>query len=128
MRPIAPAALTILGGFFILIGGALIALLGTLVAWFLGVGAAFFYLGLAVGLLVMVVGVLMYLVPRGGKVWGAIAIVLALVSIPTALAGLVVGFVLVLIGGLLAWAYRPPPAPVEFRVLPSEPADGGAPR
>ena len=123
---IAPA-LTILGGFFVLVGGAVLALFGAILGFLFRFDASFFFVGIAVGLVTIVVGVLMALVPRASKIWGALGIVLALVSIPTALAGFVVGFLLVLIGGILCFTWtRPPPAP-EFRVIPPNPAPPPSP-
>ncbi len=121
-RPVAAAALTILGGLFVMVGGAAIALVGGILAAFLGSFSGLFLIGLLVGLLTVTVGLLMLVVPSGHSVWGILAILFALVSVPFALAGLIVGFVLALIGGILAILWRPGPvAPfitVDARVVP----------
>ena len=67
-----------------------------------------FLLGLLVGFLTLIVGFLMLAVPSGHTVWGVLAIVLALVSIPVAFGGFVLGFLLTFIGGILALTWKRP--------------------
>jgi len=119
-RPIAAGVLTLLGGFFILLGGVVFALIGAVFAVF-GFVSGIFLLGLIVGLVTLLVGVLMLAVPSGHTAWGAIAVVLAIVSLPVALGGFLIGFLLTLIGGLLAFAWKRPVdrvLTVEGRVVP----------
>lgn len=106
-RPVGAAVLTFIGGLFILAGGLIFALIGAFFAVF-GLVSGIFLLGLLVGLLTLVMGVLMIALPSGHAVWGLIAIVLALVSIPVALGGFILGFVLTLVGGILAVTWRRP--------------------
>jgi len=54
------------------------------------------------------VGFLMIALPSAHVVWGILAIVFALASIGVALGGFLVGFLLTLIGGILALAWKPP--------------------
>jgi hypothetical protein len=71
-----------------------------------------------------IVGVLMIAVPRGHTVWGALAIIFALVSWAVALGGLFIGFLLTLIGGILALVWKPLPGgviTVEARSVPPPP-------
>ena len=91
-----------------MIGGAILALVGGLLAAVFGLASGLFFVGLIVGLLTVLVGILLVAVPRGHSVWGSLAIVFAFVSIPFALGGFVVGFVLALIGGILGLLWRPP--------------------
>lgn len=104
----AAGVLTIVGGFFILFGGLVIALIGFFFLAFFHVAGWIFLLGIFAGLLTLVSGLLMLLVPAGHTVWGALAIIMALVSIPAALAGFVIGFLLALVGGILAITWKPP--------------------
>jgi Family of unknown function (DUF6114) len=106
-RPLGAGVLTIVGGLFILLGGLVFALIGAVFA-VLGFLSGVFLLGLLVGLLTVIVGVLMIAVPSGHTVWGVLAILFALASIPLAVAGLIVGFLLTLIGGFLAIAWKRP--------------------
>jgi hypothetical protein len=106
-RPVAAGVLTILGGFFIIIGGLLFALVGAVFAIF-GIVSGIFLWGLFAGFLTLIVGLLMIAVPSGHTVWGILAILLALVSIPVAFGGLLLGFLLTLIGGILAVTWKRP--------------------
>ena len=110
-RPIGAGVLTILGGLFILGGGLVLAIVGAIFRLF-GYWSGFFLLGLFIGFLTLLVGILMLVVPSAHTVWGILAVLFALVSIPAALAGLVIGFILTLLGGILAIAWRPPTPPV----------------
>jgi len=102
--------LTIVGGLFILLGGAVVATLGAIISFLLpGLGALLFVGGLSVGILTLVMGLLMFLNPAHKSVWGALTIVLAVVSIPFGLGGFILGFILALIGGILAITYKAPP-------------------
>jgi hypothetical protein len=102
--------LTIVGGLFILLGGSLLAVLGIVFA-LIGFVSGLFFLGLLVGGLTLLVGILMLAFPSGHVTWGVLAIVLAVVSIPFALGGLIIGFLLTLLGGILALAWKPPQEP-----------------
>ena len=110
-RPIAAGVLTIIGGLFILFGAVLFAALGLVFAVVFHLVSGFFFVGLIVGGLTLLVGVLMLAVPSVHVTWGVFAIVLAIVSIFFAIAGLVIGFILTVIGGGLAIAWKPPPEP-----------------
>ncbi len=110
-RPIGAGVLTIIGGLFILIGGVAFAVIGAAFFVFFGFLTAFFYVGLLVGLLTLLIGVLMLAVPRAHVAWGALAIVLSFVSWPFALGGFFLGFLLALIGGILALVWKDTPAP-----------------
>lgn len=105
-RPVAAGVLTIVGGFFILGGGILVAILGAVLAAF-GFFSGFFFVGLGLGLLTIIVGVLMIAIPSGHLLWGALAIVFAVASIPFALGGVILGFILALVGGIVAVRWKP---------------------
>jgi len=103
--------LTIIGGLFILGGGLILAIVGAIIRLF-GFWSGFFLLGLLIGFLTLLVGILMIVVPSAHTLWGILAILFALVSIPAALGGFVIGFILTLLGGILALTWRPPTPPV----------------
>ncbi|HTW56446.1 MAG TPA: DUF6114 domain-containing protein [Thermoplasmata archaeon] len=122
-RPVPAIVLTFVGGLFVILGGVFVAALGTVLA-LLGHSSIIFYLGLLDGLLLLAVAGLMAAVPRAHVVWGVLAIVLSVASLVVALGGFVVGFLLALIGGLLAIAWRPSKAAfvtVGARVVPPPP-------
>lgn len=126
-RPLGAGVATLVGGFFILIGGVLVALFGWFVSALSGLSSGLFEVGLVLGLLTMLTGALMITIPQGHAVWGILAIVFALVAIPFALAGLVIGSLLTFVGGALSIGWRPPrpssTITVEARVIP--PSSGG---
>jgi hypothetical protein len=99
--------LTVIGGLFILGGGLIFAIVGAVLALF-GFWSGLFLLGIVVGFLTLIVGVLMIVVPSAHSLWGILAIVFALVSIPVAIGGFVIGFLLTFIGGILALTWKPP--------------------
>jgi hypothetical protein len=117
-RSVAGSVLVILGGLLILTVGALLAsLLNGLVHGF-GFGNSFLtgvlYFGPVLGLIVIIVGVLALAAPSLNILWGMLAIIVSILSIfTTALGGVFLGFLLVLIGGILIMVKRaPPPAPM----------------
>lgn len=121
-RPVAAGIVTILGGLFILVGGAVVALVGGIISAFLGFFSGLWLIGLFVGALTCLIGLLMMAVPSAHAVWGSLAILFALVSLPFALGGFVVGFLLAIVGGVLALRWHPPPPDrvitVEARTVP----------
>jgi hypothetical protein len=122
-RPVGAGVLTIFGGLFILGGGVIFAILGAIFALF-GFVSNVFLLGLLVGFLTILVGVLMLVVPSAHAVWGVLAIVFAFVSLPVALGGFVIGFLLALIGGILSLTWKRPlerVVTVEARMVPPPP-------
>jgi hypothetical protein len=106
-RPVAAGVLTIIGGFFVLVGGVAFALLGAVLTLF-GIVSGIFLIGLLAGLLILAMGGLMLAVPSGHTVWGVLTIGLALVSILVAFGGFLIGFLLTILGGILALRWRRP--------------------
>jgi len=105
VRPTAlAAALTIVGGAFILTGGLILWILGTVLAHVVGLSSPLFLGGIVLGLVAVAVGGLMWVVPGARRVLGAVALACAAASIPLAFGGLVVGFVLTAVGGAIAVA------------------------
>ena len=117
-RSVAGSVLVILGGLLILTVGVIVAsLLNGLVHGF-GVGNSFLtgvlYFGPVLGLIVVIVGILALIAPSLNILWGILAIIISILSIfTTALGGVFLGFILVLIGAILIMVKRAPrPAPV----------------
>ena len=107
-RPVGAGILTIVGGFFILLGGLFFAAIGVLFAHFFGgFASSWFFVGLVVGLLTMLFGGLMIAVPSGHTLFGIVAVVFAFLSIPFAVGGIVIGFILAILGGIMAFTFRP---------------------
>jgi hypothetical protein len=110
--------LSLIGGIFILLAGiytaAIYAFIGSaLFDFFPGLGALL--IGLAVvalifGLIIIVGAIMLRSKPESSRTWGVIILVLALLSWVGG-GGFVIGFILALIGGILAIVWHPPAAP-----------------
>lgn len=125
-KPTAAFVLSLIGGIFILLAGLVVALfLGILGAgismipglgWLGGAMVALSVLGLIFGILV-IVGALMINsgVPSKVKTGSIIVLVFSILSLPTVGGGMVIGFLLGLIGGILGLVWKPtaaaPPPP-----------------
>jgi hypothetical protein len=127
-KPTAAMVLSLIAGIFVILGGALIAFVGSLVSSFgyLANGGttggaavtAFGVVGIIMGLIMVVGSFMLYSKPTSTKMWGIIILILSILSWVTAVGGLVIGFILGLVGGILAIVYKPsaaaatpPPAP-----------------
>jgi hypothetical protein len=118
--------LSLIGGIFILLAGlydaAVYAIVGTTVlAIFPGLGAlliALAVLALLFGLIIIVGAIMLRSKPESAKTWGIIILLFAIFSWVGS-GGFVIGFILALIGGILALTWRPP--------VPAQPAWGQQP-
>src|SRR6267143_1756990 len=120
-KPTAAMVLSLIAGIFVILGGALIAFVGSLVSSFgyLANGGttggaavtAFGVVGIIMGLIMIVGGFMLYSKPTNAKMWGIIVLILSILSWVTAVGGLFIGFILGLIGGILAIVYKPSTAP-----------------
>jgi Family of unknown function (DUF6114) len=116
---IGGAVLTIVGGLLILLVGAVVSyVFGALLSLSPVAHHAlthYLYLGPVLGLIIIIVGVLALVAPSLNILWGLLAIVLSIVSIfSTAIGGAFLGFILVLIGGILILVKRAPPPPATW--------------
>ncbi len=106
-KPTAAFVLSLLGGIFILGGGLLLAFFGGIATLAIGgVGAVIGSAGIATGIIVIIGSALMYSSPRSTTAWGIVILVLSIISWVTALGGFVIGFLLALIGGILAITFK----------------------
>jgi len=123
--PVAGGILSAIGSIFILLVGGFVALVGTLFSFALGGFTGLFYIGLAIGLVMLGISVLIFVVPQLKVAWGILIILLAFASIPFTLGGLVIGFLLAFIGGLLTIFHR---SPRRFAsAMPTAPGTMGCP-
>ncbi|HEV2121003.1 MAG TPA: zinc ribbon domain-containing protein [Candidatus Bathyarchaeia archaeon] len=118
-KPTAAMVLSLIGGIFVIIGGAFIAFVGSLIGSLNIAGAssasntalALGVVGIIMGLIMIVGAFMMYSKPTSTKMWGVIVLILSIVSWVTAVGGLFIGFLLGLIGGILALTFKPTMAP-----------------
>jgi Family of unknown function (DUF6114) len=124
-RAVAGSVLVIFGGLLILAVGALVASLFSGLTHGFGIGSSFItgflYFGPILGLVIIIIGVLALAAPSLNILWGILAIVFGVLSIfSTAIGGVFLGFILVLIGGILIIVKRAPPPPAPW--MPPTPA------
>jgi Family of unknown function (DUF6114)/zinc-ribbon domain len=118
-KPTAAMVLSLIGGIFVIIGGAFIAFVGSLIGSLNVTGAssasttalALGIVGVIMGLIMVVGAFMMYSKPTSAKMWGVIVLILSIISWVTAVGGLFIGFLLGLIGGILALTFKPSMAP-----------------
>ena len=116
--------LSLAGGVLIFIAGLILAALASFAAAVTGNSGilALGWLGSICGILIIALAVAFHSRPTFAKIGGALVIVFAIVSIPFTFGGFVIGFILAIIGGILAiiWKPAPPPvpAPVPVHVAP----------
>ena len=118
-KPTAAMVLSLIGGLFVIFGGAALAFAGSIIGSFNVTGAAsasntvlaLGIVGVIMGLIMVVGGFMLYSKPTSAKMWGVIVLVLSIISWVTALGGFFIGFLLGLIGGILALTFKPTIAP-----------------
>ncbi len=115
--PSTAFVLSLIGGIFIILGGivsAVIAAVFTSLTFGLIPGAsailiALSVVGLIFGLIVLYGAIMLRSHPESAKTWGVIILVMSLLSWIGGWGGLFIGFLLGLIGGILAIVWHPPP-------------------
>lgn len=117
-KPTAAMVLSIIGGLLILFGGIVyLAIAGILESLLILSGEtldvdptvfvqAIGIIGVIIGIVIIAGGWMMYARPQSSTAWGAIILVLALVSI-IASGGFFLGLILGLIGGILGIVFKP---------------------
>jgi hypothetical protein len=118
-KPTAAMVLSLIGGIFVIIGGAFLAFAGSLIGSLSVTGASaasdtvliLGIVGVVIGIIMVVGGFMMYSNPTSTKMWGVIVLILAIVSWVTSVGGFFIGFLLGLIGGILALTFKPTMAP-----------------
>jgi len=130
-QPTLAFILSLVGGVLILVSGAMTSMMGLygyggmmngywgygmmseyrwgispMMGWF---GGTFGFVGVIIGALIIISSVMLHNNPAQHSKWGALILVLSLVSI-FGMAGYGVGFVLSLVGGILALTFKTHPA------------------
>lgn len=111
-RPTGAGILAIVGGLFILLGGVAEAFIGSTISTLtfgqaggllVGLGA----LGVLMGILIVIFGILILVSDEGTGAYGIVVIVFSVISLASAFGGFIIGFILALIGGILALTWEP---------------------
>lgn len=107
-KPTAAFVLSLIGGIFILLAGVVLGTLGAAFTFFLGgIGGVIGIFGLIWGIIVIIGSVMLYSQPEQHTVWGIIILVFSILSWFGALGGFLIGFILGLVGGILAIVFKP---------------------
>lgn len=122
-KPTAAMVLSIIGGVFILLGGLAEIAVGSVISSLtLGVGGGVVIglgaLGLVLGILILVFGILVHSHPEQHTLYGVLIVVFSIVSLVSFVGGFVIGFILALIGGILALTFKPTPVAVFYAAPP----------
>ncbi|MEM0118134.1 MAG: DUF6114 domain-containing protein [Conexivisphaerales archaeon] len=97
--------LSLIGGIFVLIGAIVVTLAGAALTFFLlGIGAIIGVFGLIWGIVLIYFAGKLKSDPAGHTTYGALIVVFSLLSWFGSYGGLVIGFLLCLIGGIMAIA------------------------
>ena len=106
--PSAAYVLSIIAGIFVILGGLIMAAIGAIVSIFaFGVGAIFGLLGIVWGIIILVGAINLRSHPEQRMTWGAIILIFSIISWFGGIGGLLIGFLLGLIGGILALTWHP---------------------
>jgi hypothetical protein len=111
IKPTASFVLSLVGGIIIFIIGLLrifraeVGMIELHRAFEVFAGLAAF--GTACGIIVVIGALMVYVKPEQHTIWGIIIIIFSVFSFIGAAAGLLVGFILGLIGGIMALMYTP---------------------
>ena len=107
--PSTAYTLSLIAGIFVILGGLLMAVIGAVFTFFaLGVGAIAGVIGLVWGIIILYGANKLRAQPEQHVTWGVIILVFSLISWVGGLGGLLIGFLLGLIGGILAITWQPP--------------------
>jgi hypothetical protein len=106
--PSVAFGLALAGGILIMIAGIVVMVIGALVTIFIaGVGGVFGLIGVIWGILIIVFAFLLRSTPERHVGYGVTIIILAFLSWFGAFGGFVLGFLLALIGGIMAIVWNP---------------------
>jgi len=111
-HPTGAGVLTIIGGLFILLGGIAEMTIGSAVSAVSlgqagGILAGLGALGILMGILILIFGIVILVSVDTPLGCGIAVIIFAVISLASFLGGFVIGFILALIGGILAITWEP---------------------
>lgn len=110
-KPTAAFVLSLIGGLIIFFIGIFLSFVGAIATIFLGgIGGIIGVFGLLWGVLVIIGAIMMYSRPEEHVIWGIVVLIFSTLSWIGAAGGLIIGFLLGFIGGILAIVWKPSPA------------------
>ncbi len=119
--------LSLIGGIIILLAGLLVAVVGAAVTFMVaGLGGFYGLLGIVWGIIIIYSAMQLRTNPSQHVTWGVIIIVFSFISWIGAFGGFFFGFILALVGGILALIWSPS-RPVVTSSVPQTPASSASP-
>lgn len=119
-KPSAAYALSLVAGIFVILGGIAVTVVGALATFFIaGVGGLLGILGIVWGVLILVFASRLNSDPSSHSTSGALIIVFSVLSWVGSFGGLFIGFLLGLIGGILAITWNPSTQPAMQAMSPA---------
>lgn len=107
-KPTAAFILSLIGGIFVIIGGLAVSVIGAaLTFWIGGIGGIIGLIGVVWGVLMIVCAVMLNSNPNSHATYGVLILFFSIASWFGSFGGLVIGFLLGLIGGILAIVWHP---------------------
>ncbi|MGP8124665.1 MAG: DUF6114 domain-containing protein [Nitrososphaerales archaeon] len=107
-KPTTAFVLSLIGGIFVIIGGLATAAIGAALTFFIGgIGGIIGLIGVFWGILIVVFAVMLNSNPKNHTTYGALILIFSLLSWFGSFGGLFIGFLLGLIGGILAITWNP---------------------
>ncbi|MGC8619224.1 MAG: zinc ribbon domain-containing protein [Thermoplasmata archaeon] len=101
--------LSLIGGIFVLLGGIIVMVVGAIfTVYLLGIGGLYGVLGIIWGIIILIGASRLKSRPMEHNTWGIIILVFSILSWFGGMGGLFIGFLLGLIGGILALTWHPP--------------------
>jgi hypothetical protein len=119
-KPTAAFILSLLGGIFMILGGGLTLFVTSLIGYGMGYSPGwhmmgwgmmgflpwFWIIGLVSGVIVLIGAAMLYTRPEESATWGVLILMFSIISL-LGMGGFLIGFLLGLIGGILAIVWKP---------------------
>ncbi len=107
-KPTTAFILSLIGGIFVILGGLAAAAIGAVFTFFIGgIGGIIGLIGVFWGILIIVFAVMLNSNPKSHTTYGALILIFSIFSWFGSFGGLFIGFLLGLIGGILALTWNP---------------------
>jgi len=105
-KPTAAFILSLIGGIFVLLGGILVMVRRTILIG--GLSGVYRIIGIVWGILIIISAIMLNAQPAQHMTWGILVLVFSFLSWFGARGGIIVGFILGLIGGILGIIWKLP--------------------
>jgi len=117
--PGAAFGLALAGGIIIILAGLLVAAVGAILTFFIaGLGGLFGLVGVFWGILIVVFASMLRSRPQQHVTWGILIIIMSLLSWFGSFGGFFLGFILALVGGIMALIWKPSMSSSGFQAPP----------